>query len=151
MDKQPSILKIISADYAAFLATVFPIVMWGMYGVMLFLGNLDTSDRIFPALTAGITVVSALVLVWRIRLFYRIFGEGVEAPATISKVFFYRDRGSLGYSYTYQGQNYNSGNAVHRVKQTRNLKPGDQVIVIVDPTHPKRAYIRDLYLKDTLD
>lgn len=151
MDRQPSIMKIITVDYAAFLATVFPIVMWGMYGVMLYLGNIDSSGKTYPTLTGIITIVSALVLIWRIRLFFHIFTEGVEAPATISKVFFFRDRGRLDYSYTYQGQQYNSGNAVHRVKQTRNLKPGDQVIVIVDPNHPKRAYVRDLYLKDTPD
>jgi hypothetical protein len=50
------------------------------------------------------------------------------------------------YVYTYQGQKYASGNAIHKVKQTQGLKIGEEVLVMIDRNNPKRAFIRDLYM-----
>ena len=33
----------------------------------------------------------------------------------------------------------------HRTKQTLALKKGERVILLVDPSNPERAFIRDLY------
>jgi hypothetical protein len=91
-------------------------------------------------------VVAIVILAWRIRLFYSIFDGGIEAPATISNIMFFRDRGRVDYIYTIQGEKFSSGNAIHKVKQTRSLQVGEQVIVMVDRNNLKRAFIRDLYM-----
>ncbi len=146
MVKRPSILKIILIDYVALLATLFPIVMWGMYMLLVILKNIQPLDMTFLVINSVTTFVSLVVLIWRIRLYFALFSDGLEATATISNVSFFRDRGRVDYIFNYQGQKYASGNAVHKVKQTENLKVGDEVIVIIDRNNPKRACIRDLYM-----
>jgi hypothetical protein len=146
MVKRPSIIKIIIVDYVALLATLFPAVMWGMYLFLVVLKNIQPVDMTFLAIDSVVTLVSLIVLIWRIRQFFALFSDGLAASATISNVSFFRDRGRVDYIFNYQGQKYASGNAIHKVKQTENLKVGDEVIVIVDRNNPKRAYIRDLYV-----
>jgi hypothetical protein len=146
MNKQPSLVKIITIDYAAFMALLFPIITWGIYMVLVVLQKVKTTDFSLLAIYTGITIVAVGVMGWRIQVFNSVFNDDIEVPATISNVFFFRDRGRIDYVYTYQGQKYASGNTVHKVKQTRSLLVGEQVIVMLDRNNPKRAYIRNLYL-----
>jgi hypothetical protein len=145
MDKRPSIFKIIIIDYAAFTAALFPIVMWGIYMLLLAMQEIQLSNLAYPAIAAGITIVSILILIWRIRRISMLFEDGLEVTATIGNVFFFRDRGRVDYTFTYNGQKFITGNALHKVKQTSELKVGDTVTVLIDRNNPKRACIRDLY------
>ncbi len=146
MSKQPSITKIITIDYVAFIATLFPIVSWILYFALMLLKNTRTATIDLLIIFAALTVVAIGVLAWRIQLFNTIFNDGIETTATISNLFFYRDRGRVEYIYTFQGQKYASGNAVHKVRQTQGLQVGEQVILMVDRNNPKRAFIRELYV-----
>ncbi len=146
MNRQPSLIKILTIDYVAFIAFLFPIVLWGFYIVLTILQKVKIPEFVLPATFAAITVVAIGILVWRVQVVNAVFNDGSEIPATISNVFFFRDRGRVDYVYTYQGQKYISGNAVHKVKQTESLYIGQQVILMVDPNNPKRAFIRDLYI-----
>ena len=146
MNKQPSLVKIITIDYAAFMALLFPIITWGIYMVLVVLQKVKTTDFSLLAIYTGITIVAVGVMGWRIQVFNSVFNDDIEVPAIISNVFFFRDRGRIDYVYTHQGQKYASGNTVHKVKQTRSLLVGEQVIVMLDRNNPKRAYIRNLYL-----
>lgn len=148
MNRQPSFLKIIMIDYAALLGWLFPTVAWGIYILLLALGNTKTSDYSLLIIFASITVLALVVLVWRVQVINTVFSDGIESTATIRNVSFFRDRGRVDYIYTYQGQKYASGNAVHKVKQTQALKVGDPVVVVIDRNNPKRAFIRDLYLQE---
>ena len=146
MNRQPSLLKIITIDYIAFLGWLFPVVMWGMYVVLIVLGNVKINDFTLPVIFAVISVVALAILIWRIQVFNTVFSDGIESIATINNVSFFRDRGRVDYVYTYQGQKYVSGNAIHKVKQTLALKVGEQVVLMVDRNNPKRAFVRDLYM-----
>jgi hypothetical protein len=145
MDKQPSIFKIIIIDYAAFTAALTPVVLWGLYLLLLAMNKIRITDITYPVLAAGITFISILVVVWRIRQISMIFEDGLEVPATISNVFFFRDRGRVDYTFTYNGQKYITGNALHKVKQTSELRVGDTVTVLLDRNDPRRTCIRELY------
>jgi hypothetical protein len=145
MDKQPSIFKIIIIDYAAFTAALTPVVLWGLYLLLLAMNKIRITDITYPVLAAGITFISILVVVWRIRQISMIFEDGLEVPATISNVFFFRDRGRVDYTFTYNGQKYITGNALHKVKQTSALRVGDAVTVLLDRNDPRRTCIRELY------
>ena len=145
MEKRPAVFKIMIIDYVALLAVMFPIMFWIVYLLLLALKGNQATHLTYPTIASVVTIVSILVLIWRIRLFFTIFGDGLETSATISNVSFYRDRGRVDYIYTHQGQKYASGNMVHKVKQTQMIKVGDKVIVMVDRNNPKRAFIRDLY------
>jgi hypothetical protein len=146
MEKRPSVFKIMTIDYVALLAATFPVAFWGMYGLLLALQSDQISHTTYPMIAAVVTFISVLVFIWRILLFFKIFGDGLETPATISNVSFFRDRGRVDYAYTHQGQKYASGNMVHKVRSTKNIKVGDKVILMVDRNKPKRAYIRDMYI-----
>jgi hypothetical protein len=145
MDKQPSIFKIIIIDYAAFMAALFPVVLWGLYLLLLVMKEIWITDITYPVIAAGITLISILVLIWRIRQISMIFEDGLEVSATISNVFFFRDRGRVDYTFTYNGQKYITGNALHKVKQTSELRVGDTVTVLLDRNDPRRTCIRELY------
>ena len=146
MNRQPSLLKIITIDYIAFLGWLFPVVMWGIYIALIVLGNIKANDFTLPIIFAVISVVALAILMWRIQVFNTVFSDGIETTATINNVSFFRDRGRVDYVHTYQGQKYVSGNAIHKVKQTLALKVGEQVVLMVDRNNPKRAFIRDLYM-----
>lgn len=146
MNKQPSLLKIITIDYVAFLGWLFPAILWGMYIGLIILGNVKMNDIVLPIIFATITVIALAVLVWRVQIFNTVFSDGIETIATISNVSFFRDRGRVDYVYTYQGQKHASGNAIHKVKETIALNIGEQVVLVVDRNNPKRAFIRNLYM-----
>lgn len=146
MDKQPSLIKILTVDYLAFMAVIMPVVFWGVYLFMLFTDRANPSDLVLPVIFGAVTLVALIVLAWRITLINGIFRDGFEVPATIVGIFFYRDRGRITFTYTYQGQQLKGGNAVHKVRSTQMLAKGDEVTVLLDRSHPRRAFIRDLFI-----
>lgn len=147
MNRQTSLVKIITVDYTAFVAFIFPPVLWALYAILLFLDKTQISDPVLPAIFGVISIVAAAALVWRIQSIRAVFADGQEAEATLSNVFFFRDRGRLNYVYISQGQKYLGGNAVLKNRHTSALQVGSRVTVVVDRNHPNRAYIRDLYIK----
>jgi len=146
MNRKPSLQKIIAVDYSAFLGYLFPVLMWGIYIVIIALGIVKTNDPTLPILFATITFIALFILIWRIQIFKAVFNSGIETTAIINHISFFRDGGRVGYVYTYQGQEYTSSNAIQKGEETLALKLGEQVILVVDRNNPKRAFIRDLYM-----
>lgn len=155
--QQPSVWRIISVDYAALLAILFPGVTWGGYvGFALFFA--DSSDRGWDPLLGdnGLpfwfwfalaeTVLSIPTLMWRVTRIRGILACGEEAPGEVLSVSFYRDRGRIEYTYSYHGQEHRNWNAVHKTARTTALQQGQKITVAVDPQGPKRAVIKDLYI-----
>ena len=142
MNKPPSLLKIITVDYSAFLGCLLPVLMWGIYIVIIALGIVKTNDPTLPILFATITFIALFILIWRIQIFKAVFNSGIETTAIINHISFFRDGGRVGYVYTYQGQEYTSSNAIQKGEETLALKLGEQVILVVDRNNPKRAFIR---------
>lgn len=146
MNKQPSLFKIITIDYTAFLALLFPVAMWGMYVLFVILRKIEATNIVFLLFCGATTVIAIAVLGLRIHLFNTVFDDGIEIPATISNVMFFRGRGRIDYVYSYQDQKYVGGNAVLKGKQTQMIQIGSRGIVMVDRNNPKRAFLRDLYI-----
>lgn len=146
MHKQPSLIKIITIDYISFTAFLFPVVLWGLYIFMFIFQDIDVSLVPLPVLFVAISIIAVAIIGWRVHTFNTIFSDGIETTAVISNVSFFRDRGRIEYAFTYQGQKFASGNAVHKVRLTQMMRVGQQVIMVVDRNNPKRAYIRDLYM-----
>ena len=148
MNRQPSVVKMITIDYASFMAFLFPVVSWGFYIIMLISKNITTTDYSLPAIIGVITIVAIGVLVWRLQKLNSIFNDGIEALATISNISFFRDRGRINYIYTYQGQKYSSGNAVMNMREAFQI--GEPVTVMVDRNNPMCIYSRPVYLEGFL-
>ena len=146
MNRQPLFKKMLANDYTVLLTFVTPIALWVFFLLVFFLDDSSIISTNVPLIFGALTVMAVAVLVWRMRVINAIFEDGIETPGTITRIWFYRGRGSVNYSYAFQGQEYKSGNAVMRSKQTREIVIGQPVTLIVDPSNPKRALIRDLYI-----
>ena len=147
MENRPALWRVVFIDYLAFIAFVFPLVSWGVYGYdMLF--QADPWSQ-FVNIALVVTVVGLCVLVWRCWLILSTFTQGTEVPATINQVGFFRGRGRVHYIYTYQQVKYKSSNVVNKTVFTRNLHQGQSVTVMVNANRPKQAFIKELYLQNS--
>lgn len=153
----PSIVRIIQSDFLALLGVLVPAVSLIMYICVAYFGyfpGLRGRDPIQGTEGAPIflymfiigLVVGVPLSLWRIRSIQQMFAKSVEVVGQITNISFYRDRGRVEYSYTYQNQNYSGGNAIMKTGKTQQLRSGSQVVLLVNPDEPKRALIRDLYV-----
>lgn len=154
---KPSIIRIIQSDYLALLGVLVPVVSLIMYVSVAYFGY-------FPGLrgrdpiqgTEGAPIFFYLFIIglvfglplafWRIQTIQKIFSKGMEVVGQITNISFYRDRGRVEYSYSYEGHAYSSGNAIMKTRQTQQLRSGNQIALLVNPDEPQRALIRDLYI-----
>jgi hypothetical protein len=143
--QRPTFARIVTNDYAAFLGLAFPLLAPVLFILFALLDGVPVPTTLVYFVIIPSVVFGLVLLAWRLHLIRAVFESGHEVPATISGVWFYRDRGRIEYIYTFQGQKYRGGNAIMKNKRTLAFQPGDQVLVAVDRKHPKRAFIRDLY------
>ena len=146
MNRQPSIKKILMIDYSTFIGWLFPAILWAGYSISEFVGKSQSEDSTFLLISTPISIIGLVVVIWRIQMILSVFNERFEVTATISNFTFYRDRARVSYIYTFQGKKYVGSNVIHKTRRTDFLNIGDQTFVMVDRNHPKRAFIRDLYL-----
>jgi hypothetical protein len=92
------------------------------------------------------TILGILSAAWRVYTIVSTFNDGFAVPATVQNVWYFRDRGRVEYIYTYRGEKYQGGNAIHKSKYTRFLETQDRVTVLVDGNNPKRSFIQELYV-----
>lgn len=145
MIQHPSFFKVVTTDYTACSCLLTPFVLGAFY-LFMSLTEETSVDLIVPIVFGAGALIAIIVLFWRIQLFNTIFSDGMTATATVNKVWFFRGRGRINYSYFYQGQNYASGNVVMKVKKARQIQMGDQLAVMINRNNPKQAFIRDLYM-----
>ena len=144
--KSPSVLRIIWVDYLAFVGVVLLASPWLI--ILLFrLVNKQSPPLIgmIPVIIFSPIIIGLLIVPWRILLIRSTFNHGLEISAVVNDVWFIRDRGRVEYTYTFQGEVYASGNALHKSRYTRFLEPQLNVTVLVDRNNPKRAFIQELY------
>lgn len=142
--QRPSFFRVISTDYASFLSVLFPIVFGGFSIYFFFAGN--DALRLFLPLAMIVTVIGVPVLVRRYQTISSVFEDGTEAKGIVTGLNFFRGRGRVQYSYTFQGEKQTSDNAINKNGRTRKLRVGQNVTVLVDRNNPKQAFIRDIYL-----
>src|SRR5574340_191515 len=146
MNRQISLKKVLLNDYIAFNALLWPIgLLVGYFLYYIFNEGIDNATEVLIIFIL-IAILAVVVLVWRISIFNSVFNDGLETTATIKNASFFRGRGRINYNYTFLGQEYRGGNAVMRTKLSSGYQPGDQVILLVDRSKPKRAFLRDLYM-----
>ena len=142
--KGPAIGRIIWTDYTTFLATMFIVLITGAFLYDRFIQRLAISQEL-PYFLGGIIIVAVPVILWRIRLIASTFEFGWDVEGNILDISFFRDRGRVTYTYTVQGERYQSHNAIMRNKSTRALQSGQKVTIVAQRDNPKVAFIRELY------
>lgn len=140
----PSFLRIIIVDYLASLGVIFPIVIWGLALVTRFFDPAAAS--FFLLIAPYVTIGGLAVLLWRAWLIRTVFAEGDEVPGVVVGISFFRGRGRITYVYTIHSKKYQSSNAIQASATTRAFAHGQTVSVMVHRLHPKRAFVRELYL-----
>jgi hypothetical protein len=109
-----------------------------------------------------IAVLNAVVFSSRYGYYKKFFKIGQEIPATITyhsykSSFDWLDDMSIRkftcrirYSYTFNEQIYEGksvikgGNVIF--SDSRKLRKGDEILILVDPDYPKRSIIRNMYM-----
>lgn len=142
--QRPTLSRVISTDYPSLLSVLFPVVFDSFTLYFFFTGN--DALRLFLILSILVTLVGIPFLIKRYRTIASVFEDGVQANGVVTSIGFFRGRGSVGYSYTVQGETQTSSNAINRNSRTRKLTVGQKVTVVVDRDSPKRAFIREIYL-----
>lgn len=159
MSNEPkaSIVRIIQSDYLALLGVLVPVVSLILYICVAYLGYFPgfrghdpiqgtEGAPLFLYMSIIGLVVGLPLAIWRIRSIQQIFAKSVEVIGQVTNISFYKDRGRVEYSYTYQNKNYSGGNAIMKTGKTQQLRSGSQVMLLVNPDEPKQALIRDLYV-----
>jgi hypothetical protein len=95
-----------------------------------------------------VSAISLGMLVYRVLLLRRVFLRGDQVHGRITKIDIRRDRGKVEYVFLYKGTQHRTGAGIHRTKQTLALKKNAWVILMVDPSNPAKAFIRDLYIEE---
>ena len=150
-NRRISLLRILWTDYPAFYSALVPAVAWVVYLAWTpdwrGAGPVITKQAhpIFLTLALIATAGGLSFLLIRLWTLFRVFRTGAEVKGKISSVEIKRDHGRVEYVYIFEHQEYFSGAEVHRNAETRALKVGDHVTLVVDRTKPRRAFIRDLY------
>ena len=150
----PSLKQILWTDYAAFINAVLLVMIWAVF--IAWVPSWRASGPIMSPVVAPyylgfclfVSAISLSMLVYRVLLLRRIFSGGDQVRGRITKIDIRRDRGKVEYKYIYHGEERRSGAGIHRTKQTLKLKKNTWVTLMVDPTNPKRAFIRDIYIEE---
>lgn len=140
-----SLRRILINDYLAFLGWAIPLMLWIVYLISVFVGRYGATS-FFSYLALAATLAGPIVLLLRVIYFRWMFAQGIEAPGKISEVSFTQDRGRVIYNYIHAGAEYRSANTLHRSADTRALRTGQNVTIMVDPRDPKRGLVKDLYI-----
>ena len=143
-NQSPSLFRVISTDYPSYLSVLFPVVFGGV--TAYFFATENDALQLFLFLAIGVTIVGIPILIKRYRTISSVFANGKQTKAVITSIGFFRGRGRVEYSYTFQGEKHTSGNAINRNSRTRTLRVGETVKVLVDPENPKQAFIQEIYV-----
>ena len=71
----------------------------------------------FAPFAGVVTLVCVPLFFVRIGTYKRIFARGVEAEGEVIDVGFYKDRGTVAFSYEHQGRTYETSRALHKSKK----------------------------------
>ena len=148
---QLSFIGIVKNDYAALLGLATPLLLWGLciatnvFGISFSRRSKDMPPETYFYLAIIGTVLGLTLLAWRVYSFQQTFANGENAVGRITSISFFKDRGRIEYSYSLNGQTFQSGNAIMKNKKTQSFRNGDEIELIVDRLNPQRAFIKALY------
>ena len=149
--------RILRNDYPSLLMLLCISVMWVIAIGGSALGFLPTRrgggavevDSTMMTVMIVAAVVGTFVFGWlaarRIQDIKRIINTGPEVQGRIQTIGFFKDRGRVEYTYEYDNQLHHAGNAIWKNRETMQLQAGDEVMLIVDPDKPSRAFVASLY------
>ena len=144
---KPRVSRVIWTDLPALSCALSIPIIWVIGAAYpLINASADFGWQDMLAIAIPITVAAALVLAWRIRRVFRLFTHGRKLRAVIQLVSIVRDRGRIEFTYELEGQTVESWTPIHKSKRVLELRPRQQVDILVDPARPKNAIVAHLYV-----
>lgn len=74
-----------------------------------------------------------------------IYDNGLEISGKVFVSYFRFGYGIITCEHFYQGRIYRSSHRVSRLRWEKVLKPGQNIILIMDRNNPQKVFIRDFY------
>lgn len=94
----------------------------------------------------GILIILSLItMILRLRHIHKAFAEWISATAIVTRVWFYRGRGNISYTFLFEGVEYRSSGAYMSNRLTRRIRKGSEIHIIVNPMKPKSTLIDELF------
>jgi hypothetical protein len=143
-NKRASIVKIIWADYWAFLSAAIAVLAAGFYAYNTLLNAKPIQGLDLYVIAA--VVLGVVGLAWRIMSVSSIINNGQELKATVSEISFYRDRGFIKYTYVRDGKTLMGKTTVMKNKASRQFQVGQEITIAVSRGTPPKSLIKDLFV-----
>ncbi len=90
--------------------------------------------------------IGAVVLAARVGFVRSVYRKSVVVKGKVDSLFFGgRGWGRITYSYTLDGQRYTARNLIVMNNVTTSFFPKQEVMVVVNPEKPRRAFVVELY------
>jgi len=157
IENRYSVKKIISHDYITLMAFIAFVVMIAISLEVYFIGYMVSrrtfsiqlipfEERLFYVyIFGGIALVGLICFIARMNIIKNYFGTGIEVKGKILELKYWRDRGTIIYAYSFEGQEYRKKLAIHITKETSNLGKGDELKILVKPENHSKAIIKDIF------
>lgn len=87
-----------------------------------------------------------ILFVWKYTVLRYTFITGVETSGRIVGIYFWMGMGYVTYEYLFCDRIYRSVESIRKRGKAKELRVGQQVILLVNPKKPLKIFNRDLYL-----
>ncbi len=135
-------LRVLKNYYWVQLAIVL-IVVGGIGSVVIGFGLTET-DRSFVFVLIAFAVLGVLLLFVQLKKLANLFESGRKVMGTVTGSSFYKDRGSISYVYSVEGDEYKGRMAVGKNRETKSFQEGMSVNLLVDDIRFEKSVIEDL-------
>ncbi len=143
MKDQIKLSKLITNDYLIFAGVLTGVLLLAIciYGLIATVNENITIAYVF----GGIAIASIVFSCARFFVLVNRVKKSVEVQGVVTSIYFYRSRGRVSLSYTFEGTLIQSGSSVVRNAKSRMIKPKQTLNLIINPDKPKQAMIIDLF------
>jgi hypothetical protein len=156
-NKSYSLKRILINDYIAFIAWLFPIVIFGISIFIELFGFFPDLKKGRPLL--GVETIpffiqfglialflGLIVVIIRVFVIKSFFDKGIEVNGKVTNVWVWRrDRGRIYFTFQYKNLEGDNSAVVHFNKMTKTFLPHKLIKVLVKPKDPTKAIIKDIF------
>jgi len=159
IENKYSVKKIISHDYVTLLAFIVFVVMIAISLEVYFIGYMVSrrtfsiqlipfEERLFYVyILGGIALAGLICFIVRMNIIKNYFSTGIEVKGKILELKYWRDRGTIIYAYSFEGQEYRKQLGIHITKETSNLGKDDEVKILVKQENHSKSIIKDIFME----
>jgi hypothetical protein len=109
--------------------------------------NLDRNSFFWLSFCGSGLSLTVIGFWWRVLRLKHIAASGQITEGTIDYIQYVKDRGRVEYSFTVEGQPFNSWCPVHLSSEVLSLDQGQKVRIVFNPKNPSQSFIAELFLE----